>query len=99
LSQPLAQRKAQIEQMRVQSEAQKRSKQIALMDVNGGAVEELLRQNNYPRLIHGHTHRAAKHVHHVDGHSCTRWVLGDWDKKANALRCDSSGIRWETIPD
>jgi UDP-2,3-diacylglucosamine hydrolase len=99
LSQPLALRKAQIEQMRVQSEAQKRSKQIALMDVNGGAVEALLRQYNYPRFIHGHTHRAAKHVHHLDGHACTRWVLGDWDKKANALRCDSSGIRWETLPD
>ena len=98
LSQPLAQRKAQIEQLRMQSESQKRSKEMALMDVNLDAVHELLRQNAYPRLIHGHTHRPAKHVHQVDGHACTRWVLGDWDSKANALRCDQSGIRWETIP-
>jgi UDP-2,3-diacylglucosamine hydrolase len=99
LSQPLAQRKAKIEQLRMQSESQKRSKEMALMDVNLDAVHELLRQNAYPRLIHGHTHRPAKHVHHVDGHVCKRWVLGDWDSKANALRCDQSGIRWEDIPD
>jgi UDP-2,3-diacylglucosamine hydrolase len=98
LSQPLAQRKAQIEQLRMQSESQKRSKEMALMDVNLDAVHELLRQNSYPRLIHGHTHRPAKHVHQVDGHACKRWVLGDWDSKANALRCDGNGIRWEVIP-
>jgi UDP-2,3-diacylglucosamine hydrolase len=99
LAQPLAQRKTQIEQIRLQSESQKRSKEMALMDVNLDAVHELLRRNAYPRLIHGHTHRPAKHVHHVDGQACTRWVLGDWDSKANALRCDQSGIRWEEIPD
>lgn len=98
LAQPLSNRKAQIEQLRRQSEAQKRGKEMALMDVNLDAVHELLRQNAYPRLIHGHTHRLAKHVHQVDGHSCKRWVLGDWDSKANALRCDKNGIRWEAIP-
>ena len=99
LSQPLTQRKNQIEQLRMQSESQKRAKEMALMDVNSEAVNELLRQNNYPRLIHGHTHRPAKHLHQVDGHACKRWVLGDWDRKASALRCDHSGIRWEEIPD
>ena len=98
LAQPLAQRKAQIEQLRMQSEAQKRSKEMALMDVNYDAVNDLLRQHRYPRLIHGHTHRPAKHLHHLDGHTCERWVLGDWDNRANALRCDSNGISWEAIP-
>ncbi len=98
LAQPLAQRKTQIEQMRKQSEANKRSKEMALMDVNGDAVNELLRQHRYPRLIHGHTHRPARHLHHLDGHTCERWVLGDWDNRANALRCDSDGVSWETIP-
>ena len=98
LAQPLAQRKAQIEQLRLQSEAQKRSKEMTLMDVSDTAVNELLRQHHYPRLIHGHTHRPAKHLHHVDGHTCERWVLGDWDSKANALRCDKDGIRWESTP-
>jgi UDP-2,3-diacylglucosamine hydrolase len=98
LSQPLAQRKAQIEQLRQQSESEKRGKEMALMDVNIEMVNELLRQNNYPRLIHGHTHRPAKHLHQVDGHTCTRWVLGDWGSKAIALRCDRNGIQWADIP-
>ena len=98
LAQPLAQRKAQIEQLRRQSESQKRSKEMALMDVNCDAVNELLRQHHFPRLIHGHTHRPARHLHHLEGHTCERWVLGDWDNQANALRCDSSGISWEAIP-
>ncbi len=62
LAQPLSQRKAQIEQMRMQSETQKSSKEMAMMDVNSDAVDELLRQHHYPRLIHGHTHRPAKHI-------------------------------------
>ena len=99
LAQPLAQRKAQIEQLRMQSENEKQLKATSIMDVNTGAVNELLRQHGYPRLIHGHTHRPAKHLHQLDGHNCERWVLGDWDNRANALRCDSSGISWEAIPD
>lgn len=98
LAQPLAKRKAQIEQLRAQSEQSKRIKTMDIMDVNCDAVLELLRQHHYPRLIHGHTHRPARHLHHVEGHTCERWVLGDWDKKANALRCDSDGIRWEVTP-
>jgi UDP-2,3-diacylglucosamine hydrolase len=99
LAQPLTNRKAQIEQLRKQSENEKQNKAMDIMDVNCEAVNGLLRQHRYPRLIHGHTHRPAKHLHHLDGHTCERWVLGDWDHRANALRCDSSGIRWETIPE
>lgn len=98
LAQPLAQRKSQIEQMRVQSETQKSGKQMDLMDVNARAVEELLRRNDYPRVIHGHTHRPAKHVHQADGHTCERWVLGDWDSgKAATLRCDARGLEWVNL--
>ena len=98
LAQPLAARKAYIEQLRKQSTTAKQSKDSAIMDVNDGAVIALLREYRYPRLIHGHTHRPKRHEHMVDGHRCERWVLGDWDNKANALRCDASGIRREIIP-
>lgn len=95
LAQSLAQRKSQIEQMRSQSETQKSGKQMELMDVNADAVAGLLRQYGYPRIIHGHTHRPARHLHQVDGHSCERWVLGDWDNgKAATLRCDAQGLEW-----
>jgi UDP-2,3-diacylglucosamine hydrolase len=95
LAQPLAQRKAQIEQMRMQSRNEKSLKAADIMDVNAEAVDDLLRRHSYPRLIHGHTHRPAKHLHHPDGHTCERWVLGDWDSgKAAILRCDAQGVAW-----
>jgi UDP-2,3-diacylglucosamine hydrolase len=97
LGHPLAQRKAQIEQLRQQSESSKQKKSMEIMDANEEAVKNLLRRYDYPRLIHGHTHRPAKHLHHVDGHTCERWVLGDWDTRANALRVDREGVCWETI--
>ena len=91
LAQPLADRRAQMLGFRAQSEASKQQKTAAIMDVAAGAVEELLRRHGYPRLIHGHTHRPARHVHVVDGHHCERWVLGDWYQRGSYLRCDAAG--------
>jgi len=93
LAQPLAARKAYIEQLRRQSTVAKQSKDSAIMDVNIDAVTALLREHNYPRLIHGHTHRPKRHEHIVDGHRCERWVLSDWDQQVSALRCDAQGCR------
>ncbi|MDP2760652.1 MAG: UDP-2,3-diacylglucosamine diphosphatase [Sideroxyarcus sp.] len=98
LALPLAERKAQIGQMRSQSEQAKRTKAMEIMDVNEEAVHALLRQYRYPRLIHGHTHRPAQHLHQVDGHPCERWVLGDWDGgAAQILRADCAGLHWQTL--
>ena len=98
LALPLAERKAQIEGMRAQSEQSKRSKAMEIMDVNEAAVQALLRRHGYPRLIHGHTHRPARHLHQVDGHACERWVLGDWDAgRAQILRADQAGLHWQTL--
>lgn len=93
LAQPLSQRKAVIEQLRAQSEQSKRCKKMDIMDVTNAAVLALLRQYDFPRLIHGHTHRPAKHLHHIDGRSCERWVLGDWDTQANALLVDNTSVQ------
>jgi UDP-2,3-diacylglucosamine hydrolase len=93
LAQPLAERKAYIEMLRRQSTSAKQSKDTAIMDVNDDAVAALLREYRYPRLIHGHTHRPDRHEHRVDGHTCERWVLSDWEWKASALRCDAQGCR------
>ncbi|MEI7456160.1 MAG: UDP-2,3-diacylglucosamine diphosphatase [Nitrosomonadales bacterium] len=93
LAKPLAARKAYIEQLRVHSASEKQIKSSAIMDVNDEAVASLLREHHYPRLIHGHTHRPGRHQHTVDGHVCERLVLGDWDRCANALRCDATGCQ------
>ncbi len=73
------------------SAGEKRVKAPAIMDVNERAVAAALRAHGYPRLIHGHTHRPARHVHVVDGHACERWVLADWYEQASYLRCDAQG--------
>lgn len=91
LSQTLVERKAYIAALRTRSMSEKQIKDEAIMDVNEEAVEALLREFDYPRLIHGHTHRPARHEHLVDGHRCERWVLADWHEQGSALRVDASG--------
>jgi len=93
LQKPLAERKAAIEALRRQSEQEKRSKPAQIMDVAPAEVEASLRRHGYPRLIHGHTHRPARHVHTIDGHDCERWVLADWYQAGSYLACDESGCR------
>ena len=93
LHKPLAERKAAIEALRRQSEQEKRRKPAEIMDVAPAEVEATLRRYGYPRLIHGHTHRPARHVHMVDGHVCERWVLADWYQGGSYLACNESGCR------
>jgi len=97
LGQPLAERRKQILGLRAQSEAAKELKTAEIMDVAPAAVEDVLRAHGYPRLIHGHTHRPARHVHVVDGHECERWVLPDWYEQGGCLRCDASGCAALTL--
>ena len=88
LAQPLAARKAFIASLRQQSETAKAEKTFEIMDVNADAVAALLREHDYPTLIHGHTHRPACHRLEVDHHTCTRHVLSDWRGQASWLRYD-----------
>lgn len=78
LGQPLVARKQFIACIRQKSEAAKAGKSAEIMDANSDAIASLLRSHNYPLLIHGHTHRPARHQIEVDGHTCERWVLADW---------------------
>ncbi len=93
LAQPLPARKAFIAELRARSRSETQTKSYEIMDVNADAVANFLREHQYPNLIHGHTHRMGHHLIHVDGHTCERWVLGDWEKSGNALQCDEQGCR------
>ncbi|MFH1604507.1 MAG: UDP-2,3-diacylglucosamine diphosphatase, partial [Pseudomonadota bacterium] len=93
LAKPLTERKAAIESLRQRSELEKRGKPAETMDVAPAEVEAILRRHGYPSLIHGHTHRPARHVHTIDGRSCERWVLGDWYQAGSYLARDESGWR------
>jgi len=93
LQQPLAERKRIIEGLRQHSIAAKQEKTADIMDVNDDAVNTLLREHGYPTLIHGHTHRPARHLHQIDGRECERWVLSDWHDHAPYLEWSEGILR------
>jgi len=66
----------------------------AIMDVNAGAVEAAFAEHRVTRMIHGHTHRPARHHHTVDGALAERWVLPDWYDAAGYLAVDDGGARF-----
>ncbi|MCL4679732.1 MAG: UDP-2,3-diacylglucosamine diphosphatase [Rhodocyclaceae bacterium] len=99
LSLPLSRRKQRIEALRRESEAEKRVKPLDIMDVSPGAVLRALTFHRCPRLIHGHTHRPARHRLIADGVPSERWVLPDWDATGGYLSCDAAGcslLDWPT---
>ncbi|MEK9775846.1 MAG: UDP-2,3-diacylglucosamine diphosphatase [Quisquiliibacterium sp.] len=78
LAQALERRQASARQMREQSTLEKSAKMDALMDVNAQAVHQAMRQAGVRQMIHGHTHRPARHQDPA-GSGTLRWVLPDWD--------------------
>jgi UDP-2,3-diacylglucosamine hydrolase len=98
LAQTLASRKGIIAGLRAENAEEKELKSEIIMDVATAAVEAVLREHGYPRMIHGHTHRPALHEHVVDGHRCERWVLADWYTRGSYLRCDAAGCSVIELP-
>jgi UDP-2,3-diacylglucosamine hydrolase len=94
LAKPLAERKILLESLRAQSEAAKQEKDEVIMDANAEAITAAFRRHHVTRMIHGHTHRRARHDHLVDGRKCERWVLGDWHERGNALAVGPDSCRW-----
>ncbi|MBN2865831.1 MAG: UDP-2,3-diacylglucosamine diphosphatase [Thiotrichales bacterium] len=79
--------------MREKSKSLNQNKAENIMDVNGLAVENLLKR--FPKvtdLIHGHTHRPDKHKINLSGQSKTRWVLGDWRPDAKIIQVNKQTI-------
>jgi UDP-2,3-diacylglucosamine hydrolase len=48
-------------------------------------------------MIHGHTHRPARHTSLVDGVARERVVLADWDDRGYYLEIDEQGARTREI--
>jgi UDP-2,3-diacylglucosamine hydrolase len=93
LAQPLEARIAIARGMRVKSEAVKSGKAEAIMDVTQATVESAFADSGCRVMIHGHTHRPARHVHLVNGRECVRWVLADWYGPGSYLEATPEGIR------
>jgi UDP-2,3-diacylglucosamine hydrolase len=79
LAQSLERRKAIIAGLRQGSRDAQREKADYIMDVNAQAVRALFDSSTAMTMIHGHTHRPAKHVTQINDMQCTRYVLTDWD--------------------
>jgi UDP-2,3-diacylglucosamine hydrolase len=76
---PLLQRKAIIQGLRKESQSEQKDKTEAIMDVNQDAIKALFIDHQAQIIIHGHTHRPAKHRYNEG----VRYVLPDWE-------CDAS---------
>lgn len=91
LALPLRLRHAMARSARSGSERAKTGKPYEIMDVNEDAVADMLRQSGAMRMIHGHTHRPARHTAIVDGKAAERWVLPDWYGEGGYLVCTVQG--------
>lgn len=93
LAKTLPERRAALQALRAKSKEVVGAKPAEIMDVNDTAVREALRAHGLTRLVHGHTHRPARHVLEVDGRRCERWVLPDWYERGGYLAVDDAGPR------
>ena len=87
LAKSYAERAELAQAIRSRSDVEKSLKADAIMDVNAMAVDDAFGKYGYPVMIHGHTHRPARHESTVGGHACTRWVLQDWHEFGGYLSC------------
>jgi len=93
LARPIDERLAIAQDMRLRSEGAKDGKPLALMDVSPATVERVFRETRADVMIHGHTHRPAKHESMVDGRKRPRWVLADWYDRGSYLEVSAEGTR------
>jgi UDP-2,3-diacylglucosamine hydrolase len=78
--------------IRSTSRAEKSEKSQMIMDVNAHAVTQVFERTQADILIHGHTHRPARHALVVNGRNCERIVLPDWHDQAVWLEWDGAAF-------
>ncbi|MFD1217833.1 UDP-2,3-diacylglucosamine diphosphatase [Microbulbifer celer] len=99
LAKPLDERRQIADQIRAVSKSMNSRKAEDIMDVTPEEVINALRDHNTRTLIHGHTHRPARHRLEVDGEPAERIVLGDWGELGWCIKADAKGlelIHWPT---
>jgi UDP-2,3-diacylglucosamine hydrolase len=83
--------------LRRKSRNEKALKPEAIMDVASGAVVAAFARHDARRMIHGHTHRPARHEHLVDGSMRERFVLADWHDCGHYIAVDDTGVHVREI--
>lgn len=97
LALPYSMRRGIATWLRGRSRAANAEKPERIMDVDPGAVAAAFRSAGVSRMIHGHTHRPARHHLVVDGRACERFVLADWYERGSYLEFDQDGGRTRDI--
>ena len=88
LARPLAERRELAADLRSMSKEATSMKSEAIMDVTEAEVEREMQAHGVRQLIHGHTHRPARH----DTASGVRWVLGAWEADAWYIEASDKGV-------
>ncbi len=96
LARPIEERIAIARGMRKDSEGAKEGKGEDIMDVAPEAVEQAFASSGCRVLVHGHTHRPARHELEAAGRACVRWVLPDWYEGGGYLAVTPEGV--EAVP-
>jgi UDP-2,3-diacylglucosamine hydrolase len=97
LRRPYWQRRLIAWYLRLRSRRATAQKTDAIMDVNEGAVADAFRSHGVTRMIHGHTHRPARHALSVDGTPRERHVMAAWHDDGQYLQVDDRGVEVHTI--
>jgi UDP-2,3-diacylglucosamine hydrolase len=88
LSQSLEARRELAQNLRKTSRDAGSRKAADIMDVTERDVISALQDARCDTLIHGHTHRPARH----ENAAGTRWVLGDWDQTGWCIQLDGGAL-------
>jgi len=88
LTKPLSERRAMADNLRAMSSEATSMKSEDIMDVTPAEVDRQMRAHGVGQLIHGHTHRPARH----DVDNQLRWVLGAWEDEAWFVQASKDSI-------
>jgi UDP-2,3-diacylglucosamine hydrolase len=94
LAKPIAERRAIAAQLRAKSKEANSMKAEDIMDVTPSEIVNVLIEQQCNTLIHGHTHRPARHSLTLpDGSTAERIVLGDWAETFWFLQLREKGLQ------
>ena len=89
LQRSLEERRDLAAELRARSREATSNKAADIMDVTPAAVDKAMREHAVAQLIHGHTHRPAKHQVPCG----IRWALGDWTEQGWAIEASRNNIK------
>ena len=92
---PRAARHAIARKLRTESDQHKSQTAMNIMDVNADAVTRAMARHDAHLLIHGHTHRPARHSL-ADGRE--RWVMSDWQQDYGYLEYNAGAFAVKPWP-